>query len=71
MLRADCAVLKTKLQCAEKYCECKETTRWIFPGATMYYQHKLSCGHVSISVEAEPPNYCEMCGAKVQKGEKQ
>lgn len=66
-LKANCAVLQAKLQCAEKYCECKDTTRWVFPGATMYYQHKLSCGHVSMSVEVEPPNYCEICGAKVQK----
>lgn len=66
-LKADCAVLQAKLQCAEKYCECKDTTRWVFPGAIMYYQHKLSCGHVNMSVEVEPPNYCEICGAKVQK----
>lgn len=29
------------------------------------WSHELSCGHEVDTLEAEPPNYCPNCGAKV------
>ena len=29
------------------------------------WSHELSCGHEVDTLEAEPPNYCPECGAKV------
>lgn len=48
-------------------CECDGTIQWRWTGPTTYYEHELSCGHVITSVDEEPPNYCEECGAKVRK----
>lgn len=48
-------------------CECVGTIEWQWTVPTMYYEHDLSCGHVVTSVDEEPPNYCEECGAKVRK----
>ncbi len=49
---------------AERTCECDGTISWEWTGPTRYYEHELSCGHVITSTEKEPPNYCEVCGAK-------
>ena len=49
----------------ERTCECDGTLYWDCVGTTPYYEHELSCGHVIRSTEEEPPNYCEVCGAKV------
>ena len=50
-------------------CECDGTIRreWEWADQTTYYEHELSCGHVITSMEKEPPNYCEECGAKIRK----
>ena len=50
---------------AERTCEVDGTIEWRWTGPTTYYEHELSCGHVITSTEKEPPNYCEVCGAKV------
>lgn len=31
------------------------------------YEYKLSCGHIVISVDNEPPRYCKECGRKVER----
>lgn len=59
----------------EKYaeastCECVGTIKWEWGVPPTHYEHELSCGHVITSTEAEPPNYCEVCGAKVRKEER-
>lgn len=56
---------------AERTCECDGTISWEWTAPTTYYEYELSCGHVITSVDNEPPNYCEECGAKVRKAVKQ
>ena len=48
-------------------CKVNGTTLWDWEWAdyVAYYEHELSCGHTAITMEQEPPNYCDECGAKV------
>lgn len=50
-------------------CEVNGTNfwEWEWSDYTAYYEHELSCGHVVNTMEPEPPNYCQECGAKIRK----
>lgn len=48
-------------------CECDVTIEWKWTGPITFYEHELSCDHVITSVDNEPPNFCEECGARVRK----
>ena len=58
-------IIERRRYVPERTCECDGTISWEWTGPTTYYEHELSCGHVITSVDNEPPNYCEECGARV------